>query len=47
MPEEIAGPIWRSSELTEKRRLELMNPPGYFELKWTAITAYRRLGKIG
>jgi hypothetical protein len=45
MPEEIARPIWQSPELTEKRRLELLNPPGYFAGKWTAASAYRHLAK--
>lgn len=44
MPEEIAGPLWAIEELPIWRRLELMNPEGYFERKWTEATARRLLG---
>lgn len=43
MPEEIARPIWHCEKLTAAERIKLLNPPGFFEGKWTAATAYRLL----
>jgi hypothetical protein len=45
MPEEIARPIWQCEKLTAKERIALLNPPGFFEGKWTEASAYRHLGK--